>query len=92
MEIKVLFETSKRIHPKYGNVNIGKYTIEPIASTSYDPAKATNKYLLRFEDVMREGDPGSQPIEEARLFLSWLAVLLGTQLEIESCMVSSAEL
>ena len=89
MEVKILFSTSKNIHPKFANISIGKYVVEPIGAVPSEGVKMPNKYILRFEDVMKEGESSSQPLDEARLFLSWYATLLGTQLEIDSGMLSS---
>ena len=89
MEIKILFSTSKGIDPKFGIITIGKYSVEPIGMTSSEHDRMTNKYLLRFDDTLKEGETSSQPLDEARLFLSWFATLVGTQLEMESGMLSS---
>ena len=91
MEVKVLFQTSRRIHPKFGMLSIGKYSVEPIPTTGAPPP-ASNRYLLRFEDEMREGEFGSQPQAEATLFLAYLSLILGSRLHIESLMVNSVNI
>jgi len=48
LETKAHFITSRRIHPKFGSVNFGKYAIEPIPSPDTGNTSATNQYLLRF--------------------------------------------
>jgi hypothetical protein len=93
MTAKILFTTSKRIHPKFGELHIGKYTIEPMPGSS-SPSKdvaATDRYLLHFDFTM-DGDEGAQPFEEARLLLSYLALLLGTRFHIESEMLGPVQL
>lgn len=89
MEIKVLFRTSKRIHPKFGNVKFGKYTIEPIPEKGSVSTVATSSYLLRFEDEMRAEERRSNPEKEVRLILSYLSLALGTKLDIDSLMIGS---
>lgn len=92
MSTKVLFTTSKRIHPKFGELHIGKYIIEPMPG-SFVPSNdttATNRYLLRFE-VAADEDQDIQPFEEAQLFLSYLALLLGTRFHIEAEMMGSVQ-
>lgn len=91
MEVKVLFQISRRIHPKFGMLSIGKYSVEPIPTTGASPP-ASNRYLLRFEDEMHEGEFGSQPQAEATLFLSYLSLILGSRLHIESLMVNSVNI
>ena len=89
--VKVLFTTSKRIHPKFGDLHVGRYTIEPLPGsfTLSHNVSATNRYLLRFQDTV--GDQGANPFEEARLFLSYFALLLGTRFHVESEMVDSVQ-
>lgn len=89
MEIKVIFKTSHRIHPKFGSIFIGKYLVEPIPSKELTPCPASNRYLLRFKDEMRKGESGSQPQTEAIFFLAYLSLILGSQLHVESLMVNS---
>lgn len=89
MEIKVLFQTYKRIHPKFGDVKFGKYTVEPIPAAGSAFTSATNRYLLRFEDEIRADERKSNPEREARLVLSYLSLALGTKLHFDSLMMSS---
>lgn len=89
MEVKVLFRTSRRIHPKFGNVAFGKYTIEPLPTEGSLSTPATNKYLLRFDDEMRAEERRSNPAKEARLILSYLSLALGTKLDFDSLMINS---
>lgn len=89
MEVKVLFHTSRRIHPKFGVLSIGKYSVEPLPTTETGAQPASNRYLLRFDDEIREGESGSQPQAEATLFLAYLSLILGSRLHIESLMVNS---
>lgn len=89
MEVKVLFHTSRRIHPKYGVLSIGKYSVEPLPTTGTGAQPASNRYLLRFDDEIREGESGSQPQAEATLFLAYLSLIIGSRLHIESLMVNS---
>jgi hypothetical protein len=91
MEVKILFQTSRRIHPKFGMLFIGKYLVEPIP-TPGAPPPTSNRYLLRFEDEIREGEPRSHPQAEATLFLAYLSLILGSQLHIESLMVNSVNI
>lgn len=93
MEAKVLFTTSRRIHPKFGDVHIGRYTIRPMPGSA-DPSQgvpATDTYLLSFERSLDEVH-GTNAGEEARLFLSFLSLVLGTQFRIVSEMVGSVQL
>ncbi|HLB49522.1 MAG TPA: hypothetical protein VJL59_21120 [Anaerolineales bacterium] len=89
MEVKVLFRASKRIHPKFGNVVFGKYTIEPLPTEDSFSTSATNKYLLRFDDEIRAEERRSNPEKEARLILSYLSLALGTKLDFDSLMINS---
>lgn len=89
MEVKVLFTLSKSIHPKHGIVVIGKYQIEPLPGDSTGAGSPTFTYVLRFEDVMRDGERGSHPQEDARLFLGVFSVFMGAQVEIKSAMLNS---
>lgn len=92
MEIKILFKTSKRIHPKFQKISLGKYIIEPLPIHESGNITATNRYLLRFEDEIRTGESGSQPQAEAQLFLSYLSLILGSRLEIDSMMINSVNI
>lgn len=92
MEVKVLFQTSHKIHPKFGILSIGKYSVEPVPTTEPGTQPASNRYLLRFDDEMREGESGSQPQAEATLFLAYLSLVLGSRLHIESLMVNSVNI
>jgi hypothetical protein len=89
MEVKVLFHTSRRIHPKYGVLSIGKYSVEPLPTAETGAQPASNRYILRFNDEIREGESGSQPQAEATLFLSYLSLIIDSRLHIESLMVNS---
>lgn len=89
MQLKVLFTTSKRIHQKFDNLVIGKYTIEPIPTSSPNSTGATNRYLLLFDDELKGGS--SHPNEDAKLFLSYLSLILGSKVKIESVMTDSAQ-
>ena len=89
MEIKVLFKTSKGIHPKFDSLSIGKYTIEPIPGEVSRSPKPTKPFLLRFNDkILRHGE-STRPQDEARFALSCLALMLSTRLEIEEVMTGS---
>lgn len=92
MEVKVLFQTSHRIHPKFGILSIGKYTVEPVPTTEAGAGPASNRYLLRFDDEIREGESASQPQVEATLFLAYLSLILGSRLHIDSLMVNSVNI
>jgi hypothetical protein len=90
MEVKVLFNSSKKVSPTIGTINIGKYTIEPLPDPSRPSNSATTSYLLRFTDEMRAIDGGtSQPEMEARLFLSFLSLSLGSRITVSSMMINS---
>ncbi len=90
LDVKVLFHSSKKIAPKHGTLQIGRYAVEPLPDGSHDADSASTSYLLRFQDEMREGDGGaSQPEMESRLFLSYLALMLGAKVTIDSMMVNS---
>jgi len=92
LETKAFFVTSRRIHPKFGNVNFGKYTVEPVPSPDTGNTGATNQYLLRFPDEIRENEQRSNPDREARQVLSLLSLWLGTRLEVKSLMVNSVNI
>jgi hypothetical protein len=89
MEIKITFKTSQKIHPKFQNLTIGKYTIEPLPSKSPNLTSATNNYLLRFNDEIREGEHMMNPKTEGMLFLSCLSLFLASRLQVESLMLNS---
>ena len=88
-EVKVLFTSSKRIHPQFSDVTFGKYAIEPIPSDEVDETKATNQYLLRFIDQFDKEKGRSSPSREAQLVLSFLSLTFGTNVEIKSFMINS---
>ena len=92
MIIKVLFSTSKRIHPKFSKIKIGKYTVEPIPGSCVliENIPTTDKYLLSFEDIV-DNEKGANPLKEARLFLSYLGLLLGTKIRVISEMIDSLQ-
>jgi len=89
LEVKALFVTSRRIHPKFSSLSFGKYTIEPIPSTDTGNTSATNQYLLRFPDKLDTDEKRSNPDREAKQILSMLSLCLGTRLEVKSLMVNS---
>jgi len=88
-KIKIHFVSSRRIHPKFLDLSVGKYLIEPIPDKDSGVVGISNRYLLRFDDEMRPGESMSQPETEGKLFLSYLSLLLGTQIKIESIMLNS---
>ena len=87
MEVKILFTSSRDIHPKFGNIVIGKYTIEPLPTNLSDLAESKIKFLLRFEDNVKPDDNWSNPIAEAQMFLSFFSLLIGSKLNIDSTMI-----
>ena len=89
LKVKVLFTTSRRIHPKYSSVSFGKYTIEPIPSISTGNTIAPNQYLLHFHDEIDEGEHRSKPDIEVKQVLGMLSLWLGTRLEIKSLLINS---
>ena len=89
MEIKVHFKSSRKIHPKFQTLNIGKYTIEPLPTNSPGMTPASNSYLLRFQNEMCPGEHVTRPKTEATLFLSCLSLFLGSRLQIVSLMMNS---
>ncbi len=89
MDIKIQFKISRKIHPKFQSLTIGKYIIEPIPSNSPGLKEATNMYMLRFQDEMREGERMTNPKAEGELFLACLSLFIGSKLHIESLMMNS---
>lgn len=89
MEIKIRFSTSQKIHPKFQNLSIGKYTIEPLPSSSDGGQQVTDDYLLRFQDKMREGESRTNPKAEGDLFLCCLSLFLGSKIKIKALMMNS---
>jgi len=89
MGVKVLFTTSKDIYPKYGVLKIGKYRIEPIPCNLSDSSKSKVRWLLKFQDEIQKGKRRSNPIGEAKLFLSSFALLTQSKLEIDSSMIEN---
>lgn len=69
-KIKIHFVSSRRIHPKFLDLSVGKYSIEPIPDKDSGAVGISNRYLLRFDDEMRPGESMSQPETEGKLFLS----------------------
>lgn len=92
LKIKVLFTTSRRIHPKYSNLSFGKYTIEPIPSVAAGNTSTTNQYLLHFHEEMDESEHRSNPDREAKQVLAMLSLWLGTRLEVKSLMINSVNI
>lgn len=88
-EIKVLFTSSRKIHPQFSDISLGKYIIEPVPSEDSDNSNATNQYLLRFIDEFDEEQGRSTPSREAQLILSFVSLTLGTNIEIKSLMINS---
>ena len=88
MEVKILFTSSKDIHPKFGIITIGKYAIEPLPTNLSDLAESKIKFLLRFEDNVKPDDNWSNPIAEAQMFLSFFSLLIGSKLNIDSTMIN----
>jgi hypothetical protein len=91
VEVKVLFTISRDIHAKHGSLKIGKYTVEPLPCSQGDLVGSNIRYLLRFQDEMRPGEKMSQPLIEARLFLSFFSLLTRSQLEIDSSMINDVK-
>jgi hypothetical protein len=91
-EVKVLFNTSKRLVPNIDSVSFGKYIIEPIPSSDTGNTSATNQYLLRFKDKFTKENIGSQPDKEAENVLNLFSLWIGTKVEINSSMINSANL
>ena len=92
MEVKILFTSSRDIHPKFGNIVIGKYTIEPLPTNLSDLAESKIKFLLRFEDNIKPNDNRSNPIAEAQMFLSFFSLLIGSKLNIDSTMINDIKI
>jgi hypothetical protein len=88
LEITARFKSSRRLAPKLGKVEFGKYKIVPIPTSNEIPkSAATDEYLLVFTDTSRPGDGGvSQPDIEAQLFLSFLSLVLRARLELVAIM------
>lgn len=89
MDIKVAFHSSKKLSPALGELVIGKYTIEPLPGSSPTADSATTAYLLKFNDTFRAEDVGLQPEAESRLFLSYLALALGSRINIGPMMINT---
>jgi hypothetical protein len=89
MEIKILFASSKPLHPRLGKLAAGKFTIEPVPDPSARPVMSPKRYLLRFDDHFREGEVATSPNHEGDLFLSLLAVIIGSRIETEGMLVGS---
>jgi hypothetical protein len=92
LEVKVLFNTSKRLVPSIDSVTFGKYVIEPIPSSDTGDTSATNQYLLRFKHQITEENNGSQPEKEAEYILNLFSLWIGTKIEINSAMINSVNL
>jgi len=92
MEVKVVFSSSRPIHPKVGILSTSKYRIEPIPDTSKEPVRSPKRYMLRFDDEIRQGEKASQPDAEARLFLSLFSVIIGSRISIEGSMINNVPL
>jgi len=88
MEVKVLFKLSKDIAPALGVIKIGKYTIESLPADSGDLVNSTIRFLLRFNDQMRDGEKRSNPVAEAKTFLSFFSFLSRAKLDICSAMLN----
>jgi len=92
MEVKVVFSSSRPIHPKHGVLSVSRYRIEPIPDPSKEPVRSPKRYMLRFEDEIRQGERASQPDAEARLFLSLFSVIIGSRINIEGSMINNVPL
>lgn len=89
MEIKLLFASSRALHPRLGTIQAGKFTIEPMPDPTARAVKSPKRYLLRFEDHFREGEIATSPNHEGDLFLSLLAVVIGSRIETEGMMIGT---
>lgn len=90
--MKVVFSSSRPIHPKHGILSASKYKIEPIPDPSKEPTSSPKRYILRFEDEIRQGEKATQPDAEARLFLSLFSVIIGSRISIEGSMINNVPL
>jgi hypothetical protein len=84
--IKASFSAAIRLHPKFGKITIGKYSVEPMPDPDPKHCPSSGKYLLVFEDQWTEDQMHSNPEEEAMLFLSYWSFLVGSKVNIESIM------
>jgi hypothetical protein len=91
LEIKVLFKLSKDINPNIKDINFGKYKILPLPTNSADIQDSKVKYLLEFEDIVKESDYGSQPFIESQFLLSFISLIFGCKLEIDSITVNGVK-
>ncbi len=89
MEIKVLFELSRDMVPSIAEIKFDKYYIQPLPTNSKDLKDGRIRYLLIFNDEIKDGEFGSQPFIEAQMILSILSLLLRSKLEIDSIMINN---
>jgi len=89
MEIKTLFSSSSRIAPSFGSITAGKYNIEPVPEEFDSKVSATGTYLLRFSDDIEKGPGHSNPFKETDVFLSFLSLVLDSEIHVKGVMANS---
>ena len=92
MNIKILFTLSRELNPKHAGISLGKYLIEPIPMNSSDINNSNNRYLLKFNDEIKDGEIRSNPEVEAKLLWSFFSLLTGAKLNIESSMINNIKI
>ena len=88
-DLKILFNMTRDIDWKIGDIKIGKYIIETLPSNPDSTYFGKYKYILKFKDTMDDRDTASNPIGEASLFLSFVALMMRSGLEIDSVMMGN---
>lgn len=78
------------LKPGFSGVKFGKYELLPTPSELLEGFKT--ELILKFEDVWRDGQEGSNPEREGEIILSWLSVILRQKLKIGPSRLNDVEI
>jgi hypothetical protein len=81
IEVEILFESSKSLPAKFNEIQFGKYAISTIPTIKKSFNDTHEHFILRFDDVWKENQMYSNPLEEGEFVLSILSVLFETKIE-----------
>ncbi len=84
LPVMVRLWSSKEMPAAMPSVTLGKYRLEPIPSGRSLTVPFGQELLLQFLDQWEKGQVNSNPIEEARHVLAWLALVQGAEMEYKA--------
>lgn len=80
--IEILFNSSKSLDPKYSEMKFDKYNIRTIPTMKESLFDSHESFILEFNDVWKENQTYSNPVEEGNFVLSLLSVLFEAKIEL----------